>query len=176
MSVTDFAVNNSPIPTITRAGTRPQLMRRMFVNIAVADLQRSIRFFEALGFSFNRQLTDASAACMLVGTDAFFMLLSTERFVRHWKRPLEDSCRSTRAFYTIGVESRQAVGATVTRALECGATRAADPQDHGYMYIWSFYDLDGHYFEVFWMDPVPFSTKIRSILWAGNPDVPRSCR
>jgi hypothetical protein len=144
------------IPTITRAGTRPGVLRRVFINIAVADLQRSIRFFEALGFTFNRQLTDASATCMLVGADVCFMLLSTERFVRFSKRPLGDARSTVNALYAIGVESREAVDASVTRALGCGGSPAADPQDHGYMYTWSFYDPDGHRFEVFWMDPTPF--------------------
>lgn len=149
----------NPIPIITRAATRPEIMRRLFVNIAVADLQRSIRFYEALGFTFNRQLTDASATCMLVGTDVFFMLLSTERFLRVSKRPLGDACRTTSAMYAIGVDSREAVRATVTRALESGGSFAAGPQDHGYMYAWSFYDPDGHHFEVFWVDPTPFPAK-----------------
>jgi uncharacterized protein len=150
-------MNASPIPTITRAGTRPAVRRRLFVNIAVTDLQRSIRFFEALGFAFNRQLTDASSTCMLVGTDVFFMLVSTERFAGFSRRPLGDVRRTTSALYAIGVESREAVWATVTRALACGASPAADPQDYGYMYVGSFYDPDGHHFEVFWIDPTPFS-------------------
>jgi predicted lactoylglutathione lyase len=152
-------MNTNSIPTITRAGTQPEVMRRLFVNIAVADLQRSIRFFETLGFTFNRQLTDASATCMLVGTDVFFILLSTERFLGFSKRPLADARRTTSALYSIGVESREAVRAMVTRAFESGASPAGDPKDHGYLYAWSFYDPDGHHFEVFWMDPTPFSAK-----------------
>jgi len=149
-------MNVESIPTITRAGTRPEVMRRLFVNIPVTDLQRSIRFFEALGFTFNRQLTDASATCMLVGADVSIMLLSTERFLGISGRPLADARGTSSAWYALGVESREAVSATVTRALECGASPADDPRDHGYMYAWSFYDPDGHHFEVFWMDPAPF--------------------
>ena len=148
-------MNATAVPTITRAGTRPEVRRRLFVNIAVTDLQRSICFFEALGFTFNRQLTDASSACMLVGADVFFMLLSTERFLRFSRSPPQEARRANGASYAIGVESREAVWVTVTRALEAGASRAADPKDYGYMYAWSFYDLDGHHFEVFWMDPTP---------------------
>jgi uncharacterized protein len=147
------------VPVITRAGARPRRTRRLFVNIAVADLQRSIRFFEALGFTFNRQLTDASATCMLVGADVFIMLLTTERFLGVSKRPLADVRRTSNAVYGIGVESRESVRATVMRALECGASVAAEPEDHGYAYTWGFHDPDGHHFEVFWMDPKPFSAK-----------------
>lgn len=148
-----------PTPDITRAGISPMVFRRVVVNIAVANLQRSIRFYEEIGFSFNRQLADASATCMLVGSDVFFMLLSTERFLQSSKRPLEDTRRTTSAFYAIGVESQQAVRTTVARALACGAGHAGDPLDHGYMYTWRFYDPDDHLFEVFWIDPAPFLTK-----------------
>lgn len=147
------------VPIINGGGSWPTVTRRLFVNIAVADLQRSIRFFEALGFTFNRQLTDGSATCMLVGVDVYFMLLSTERFVRLSKRPLEDARRTTSVFYAFGMESRESVATLVSRALEYGGSPAADPQDQGYMYTWSFYDPDGHRFEVFWVDPTPFARK-----------------
>ena len=67
-------------PTIRNAGTKPTTPHKLFVNIPVGDLQRSIEFFEALGFTFNRQFTDATATCMLVGEGAYFMLLTRERF------------------------------------------------------------------------------------------------
>jgi predicted lactoylglutathione lyase len=157
MSANQSSAKGNLVPTITRAGTRPELTCRLFVNIPVSDLQRSIRFYEALGFTFNRQLTDASATCMLVAADVYFMLISTERFRKCSKRPLGDLRHTTSARYAISVESREAVTATVSRALECGAGPAADPEDYGYMYVWSFFDLDGHHFEVFWTDPAPFS-------------------
>jgi predicted lactoylglutathione lyase len=86
------------------------------------------------------------------------MLLSRERFIESSKRPLESARRGMSASYAIGVESRDAVDATVTRAVESGASRASEPQDHGYMYVSSFFDPDGHHFQVFWMDPAPFPT------------------
>ena len=67
-------------PTITNAGTVPRTPRKLFVNVAVSEVQRSIRFFEQLGFAFNAQFTDASATCMLAGTDAYFMLMVRDRF------------------------------------------------------------------------------------------------
>jgi uncharacterized protein len=149
----------SPFPIITCAGAEPRVTRRLFVNIAVADLQRSIRFFEALGFTFNRELSDASATCMLVGADVFIMLLTTERFLRVSRRPLADTHHTSSALYSFAVESREAVRAIVLRALASGGRSAADPRDHGYMYAWAFYDPDGHHFEVFWMDPAPFAAK-----------------
>lgn len=139
-------------PTITNAGTRPAVRHKLFVNIPVSDLQRSIRFFEALGFRFNRQFTDASATCMLVGEDAYFMLLARDRFTGFSKRPVGDPRKETNALFAISVNSRADVDALVKKAIAAGGSHAADPQDHGFMYGWSFYDLDGHHWEVFWMD------------------------
>ena len=140
-------------PKIRSAGTTPRNPRKLFVNIPVSNIQRSIDFFEDLGFTFNTQFTDESAASMLVGADAYFMLLQTERFRGFTKRPLGDAKKETNALFAISVNSREEVDALVKKAVAIGGARAAEPQDHGFMYGWSFYDLDGHYWEVFWMDP-----------------------
>lgn len=140
-------------PTITNAGTEPATPRKLFVNIPVGDLQRSIQFFEALGFRFNPHFTDATATCMLVGADAYFMLLTAERFAGFSKRPAGDARAQTSALYAVGVDSRAEVDAMVAKAVAAGGSHAVDPQDHGFMYGWSFYDPDGHHWEVFWMDP-----------------------
>jgi len=140
-------------PTIKNAGTKPTTPRKLFVNIPIRDLQRSIEFFEALGFTFNTQFTDATATSMLVGEDAYFMLLTTEKFREFSKRPVGDPQKETNALFAIGVNSRDEVDALVKKAIAAGGSHAADPQDHGFMYAWSFYDLDGHHWEVFWMDP-----------------------
>ena len=143
----------APVPTITNAGTKPRIPRKLFVNIPVSDVQRSIRFFEALGFTFNAQFTDATATSMLVGEDAYFMLLTKDKFASFCKRPTGDPTQATGALYAIGVESREAVDRMVKQAIESGGSYALDAQDHGFMYGWSFYDPDGHHWEVFWMDP-----------------------
>ncbi len=140
-------------PTIRNAGTKPAIPRKLFVNIQVRDLQRSIEFFETLGFTFNTQFTDATATCMLVGQDAYFMFVTPERFKDFSKRPVGDPRTETNALFAISVDSRDEVDALVKKALAAGGSRAADPQDHGFMYLSSFYDLDGHHWEVFWMDP-----------------------
>jgi predicted lactoylglutathione lyase len=140
-------------PTIRNAGTKPTTPRKLFVNIPVRDLQRSIDFFEALGFTFNTQFTDATATCMLVGEDAYFMLVTPEKFKDFSKRPAGDPRKETNALFAISVNSRDEVDALVTKAVAAGGSHVAEPQDHGFMYLWSFYDLDGHHWEVFWMDP-----------------------
>ena len=143
----------APAPTIRNAGTTPTTPHKLFVNIPVSDVQRSIIFFETLGFTFNRQFTDATATCMLVGADAYFMLLNRERFASFSKRPTGDARKETNALFSLSVNSREEVDAFVKKAVAAGGSHAADPQDHGFMYGWSFYDLDGHHWEVFWMDP-----------------------
>jgi predicted lactoylglutathione lyase len=148
MSTTETAA-----PTIRNAATKPTTPRKLFVNIPVRDVQRSIDFFETLGFAFNTQFTDATGTCMLVGEDAYFMLLTAEKFGAFSKRPLGDAQQETTAIFAITANSRAEVDTLVEKALAAGGSPAADPQDHGFMYVRSFYDLDGHHWEVFWMDP-----------------------
>ena len=152
-----MATTQAPAPTITNAGTSPATRHKLFVNIPVGDLQRAITFFEALGFRFNPQFTDATATCMLVGEDAYFMLLTRDRFEGFSKRPVGDARAETNAMFALSVDSRAAVDAMLEKALAAGGTHAAEPQDHGFMYGVSFYDLDGHHWEVFWMDPAAVS-------------------
>jgi predicted lactoylglutathione lyase len=148
-----MTTSQAPAPTITNAGTSPKTSHKLFVNIPVSDVQRSIIFFEALGFTFNRQFTDATSTAMLVGEDAYFMLLNRERFTGFSKRPLGDPRKETNAMFALSVDSRVEVDAMVKKAVAAGGSYAVDPQDHGFMYGWSFYDLDGYHWEVFWMDP-----------------------
>jgi predicted lactoylglutathione lyase len=148
-----MSTSQAPAPTITNAGSTAATPRKLFVNIPVGDVQRAIVFFEALGFRFNPQFTDATATCMLVGEDAYFMLLNRERFAGFSGRPVGDARTETNAMFALGVGSRAEVDELVHKAVAAGGSHAVDPQDHGFMYGWSFYDLDGHHWEVFWMDP-----------------------
>lgn len=148
MSATD-----APAPTIRNAGTSPKVSRKLFVNIPITDLQRSIIFFESLDFVFNTQFCDGTAACMLVGEDAYFMLMVKDRFEGFSKRAIGDASKETSSIFAITVNSREEVDAMYARALAAGATKATDPQDHGFMYVQSFRDLDGYHWELFWMDP-----------------------
>jgi predicted lactoylglutathione lyase len=125
----------------------------MFVNLAVRDPKKSMDFFSALGFTFNMKFTDDNAACMIVSSDAFVMLLA-ERFFRTFTT-LEpcDTSRSTEGLFALSCESRAEVDEMVQKAVAAGGRHAMPAQDHGFMYAWSFYDLDGHHWEVVWMDP-----------------------
>lgn len=140
-------------PKLTKPATRPTTPHKLFVNIPVAELQRSINFFESLGFSFNAQFTDATATCMLVGEDAYFMLLTRDKFTSFAGREIGEPWDQTSAMFAISVNSRADVDDMVRKAIAAGGAGANKPQDHGFMYGWSFYDPDGHHWEVFWMDP-----------------------
>jgi uncharacterized protein len=139
-------------PIITNAGTNPTTPRKLFVNIPVSDLQRSIVFFESIGFVFNPQFTDPSATCMLVGADAYFMLMVKDRFAGFSNKPIGDAQTVTGSLFAITADSRAEVDALYETALAAGATLAGEPIDHGFMYGRSFYDLDGYHWELFWMD------------------------
>jgi hypothetical protein len=129
------------------------MARKIFVNLAVRDLQNSTEFFSTLGFTFNRQFTDDTAACMVISDEAFVMLLSEPFFKSFTKREQCDTSRSTEALMALSCESKAEVDEIVRKAIDAGGHHAMDPQDHGFMYGWSFYDLDGHHWEVLWMDP-----------------------
>lgn len=129
------------------------MTRQIYVNVAVADLDKSKDFFSALGFTFNPQFTDDKAACMIINSDAYFMLLSEPFFRGFTKRQPCDTKVATEAMFAISCESKAEVDQMVRKAIDAGGSHAMDPMDHGFMYGWSFYDLDGHHWEVLWMDP-----------------------
>ena len=127
--------------------------RMLFVNIPVGDVGRSKAFFEKLGFGLDPAMTDETAACMLVGEHAFVMLLSREKFAEHAKLPIADPTTHTLALYCFSVSSRDGVDSVSAAALAAGGTEADDAEDYGFMYSRSFFDLDGHGWQVMWMDP-----------------------
>ena len=127
--------------------------RKLFVNLGVSDLKKSMAFFSALGFTFNRQFTDDNAACMVISEEAYVMLLTPPFFKQFTKRQPCDTATHTEGLFALSCESRAEVDEMVRTAVAAGGQHAMDPQDQGFMYGWSFYDLDGHHWEVFWMDP-----------------------
>jgi predicted lactoylglutathione lyase len=127
--------------------------RMLFVSIPVADLERSKAFFAELGFSYDPGFTGATAACMLVGEHASVMLLSREKFAEFAKLPIADPTTHTLSLYCFSVSSRDEVDAVSTAALAAGGSEADGAEDYGFMYTRSFFDLDGHGWQVMWMDP-----------------------
>ena len=126
--------------------------RQIYVNLPVRDLKRSKEFFSKLGFEYNPKFTDENAACMILGPDAYVMLLAEPFFKTFTKREISDTSKGTEALFALSCESRAEVDDMVKTAVASGGSHAMDPQDHGWMYGWSFYDPDGHHWEVMWMD------------------------
>lgn len=126
--------------------------REIFVNLSVGDLNRSMEFFRKLGFEFNMQFTDDKAACMIISDKAYVMLLREEFFKGFTKREICDTSKQTEGMFALSCTSRSEVDEMVNKALAAGGSPAMDAMDHGFMYGWSFYDPDGHHWEVLWMD------------------------
>ena len=127
--------------------------RKMFVNLPVKDLTRSVDFFTRLGFTFDPAFTDEQATCMVVSDEAFVMLLVEPRFKDFATRDIADASSATEVIIAVSASSREEVDHLADTALGAGGSPAKDPMDMGFMYGRSFSDLDGHSWEVMWMDP-----------------------
>ena len=136
--------------------------RKIFVNLPVRDLKKSMSFFSTLGFGFNQQFTDEKAACMVISEEAFVMLLAEPYFRTFTKQALCDTSKATEGLFALSCESRGEVDEIVKKAVAAGGRHAMDPQDHGFMYGWSFYDLDGHHWEVLWMNPAALQQPVET--------------
>jgi predicted lactoylglutathione lyase len=129
------------------------MSRLTFVSLPVAELARSLDFFGRLGFEVDPAFTDEQAGCLVVSDRAFVMLVVEPFFSSFTRKPVADAATSTESVLGVSAASREEVDSLVDRALALGATVAAEPQDHGSTYGRSFYDLDGHAWEVLWFAP-----------------------
>lgn len=127
---------------------------KIFVNLPVNNLDKSVEFFKKLGFSFNPQFTDNTAACMVISDDIYAMLLTHKKFSEFTPKPIADASKTTEVLTSLSLESREKVDILADAAIKAGATENRAPDDYGFMYGRSFNDPDGHIWEIFWMDPV----------------------
>lgn len=125
---------------------------KMFVNLPVKDLNKSMAFFKTLGWTFNPQFTDDTAACMVISDDIYSMLLTHKKFAEFTNKKIADST-SVEALIAIGVDSKADVNRIADAAIKAGGKEAKPPQDYGFMQVRSFLDLDGHHWEILYMDP-----------------------
>ena len=126
---------------------------KIFVNLPVKDLNKSKEFFTRLGFTINPQFTDEKAACVVISEDIYAMILTENFFKTFTKKDIADAGKSTEAIIALSADSKEKVNEMADKAIEAGGKQSLDPQDHGFMYQRSFQDLDGHLWEVLWMDP-----------------------
>ena len=125
---------------------------KIFINLAVKDLKKSIDFFTKLGFSFNPQFTDEQATCMIVADNIFAMLVIEQRFKDFTKKEICNAHKNTEVLIAIDADSREKVDEMVKTAVDAGGSIYMEPQDHGWMYGHSFADLDGHQWEIMYLD------------------------
>jgi predicted lactoylglutathione lyase len=126
----------------------------MFVNLPVKDLKRSVEFFTRLGYTFNPKFTNENGTCMIVSEDNYVMLLVESFFKSFTPKPIADATKSTEVLIALSANSRAEVDALISKAVAAGATTPNPAKDYGFMYQHGYQDLDGHLWEVFWMDPV----------------------
>ncbi|MBD1851459.1 VOC family protein [Leptolyngbya sp. FACHB-711] len=126
---------------------------QIFVNLPVKNLKQSIEFFTQLGFQFNPEFTDETATCMIVSENIFVMLLTHEKFKTFTPNAICDATQSTEVLVCLSAQSRAKIDEMVRQAVAFGGTTYKEPQDHGFMYGHGFQDLDGHIWELVYMEP-----------------------
>lgn len=127
--------------------------KNIFVNMAVKDLDKSKEFFSKLGYTFNPQFTDETAASMVISENIYAMLLTEPKMKEFITKELVDAHKQTEVLIALSCESKDEVNTLVDKAVAAGGKKARDPQDYGFMFQRAFEDLDGHIWEIFWMDP-----------------------
>ncbi|MFZ5635968.1 MAG: VOC family protein [Pseudomonadota bacterium] len=132
------------------------MSRSLFVNLPVEDLSRAIGFFSALGFDFDPKFTSDDATCLVISDRIQVMLLSRPFFAGFTKKPVADARAATEVLLALSCGTREEVDALVAKAVAAGAATPVEAKDHGFMYQHGFEDLDGHQWEVFWMDEAAF--------------------
>ncbi|MYR55764.1 glyoxalase [Streptomyces sp. SID625] len=125
----------------------------IFVNLATEDVAASRTFFTALGYTINPQFTSDDCACVVISDTIIAMLLGKKRYADFTGKEIADSTRTSEVLLCLSAESREKVDEMIDRAVAAGGTVSGETQDHGYMYGRSFDDLDGHTWEIVWMDP-----------------------
>ena len=127
-------------------------MRMIFVNLPVKDLKASMEFFTQLGFSYNMDYTSDDAACMIVDDNIFVMLLTEPHFKGFINGEISDASKTKEVLNALSCDSRAQVDEMVNNALAAGGKEWQPKMDYGNMYGWSFQDLDGHVWELMYME------------------------
>ncbi|MGX7685990.1 VOC family protein [Flectobacillus sp. BAB-3569] len=129
---------------------------KIFLNLPVKNLQKSIEFFTQIGYTFNPQFTDDQATCMIISENIFVMLLEEARFQTFTPKQIPNAHETSQILIALDTESREEVDTILEKALSAGGTEARPAQDYGFMYGRAYNDLDGHIWEIGWMDMEEF--------------------
>jgi predicted lactoylglutathione lyase len=125
---------------------------QIFVNLPVKDLSRTVEFFKKLGFAFDAQFTDENATCMIINDNIFVMLLVEKFFKSFTKKEICDTTKHTEVIIALSTDSREKVDEMMQSVFQAGGKESREPQDHGWMYGRSFQDINGHLWEIIYMD------------------------
>lgn len=128
------------------------MINAIFINLPIENLKRSVDFFSALGFTFNPQFTGEDSTCMIIGENMYSMLVEREKFSTFIEKPIADKS-TVEMLISLSCESSDKVRELSEKAFSLGARQINDAEDHGFMYSWGFEDLDGHIWDLFWMNP-----------------------
>lgn len=125
---------------------------QIFINLPVKDLKKAMAFYTAIGFTNNPGFTDETAACMVFSDEIFVMLLTHDRFKSFIVKEMGDTAKTTSVINSLSMESVAKMNETADKALKAGGTEPTEPKDYGFMQQRSFEDVDGNFWEVFYMD------------------------
>lgn len=132
------------------------MAKKIFINLPVADLQKAMTFYTAIGFTNNPQFTDETAACMVLTDEIYVMLLTYPKFRDFTKKEIGNSFTTASVINSLSVDSVEEVNVMIDQALTAGGKETNEPKDYGFMQQRSFEDLDGHLWEVLYMDITKF--------------------
>lgn len=132
--------------------------KQIFINLAVRDLQKSMDFYSALGFTNNTQFSDDSGKCMVWSENIFVMIMTREKFKAFATKPLADTKSNLSALFSLSVDSIDEVNRILTNGLKAGGTEPIEMKDYGFMQQRTVEDFDGHTWEIFYMDMTKFPT------------------
>ena len=143
------------LPRKSRGTLNPTMKTKIFINLPVADLPRSLAFFKALGYSNNPQFTDDTAACIVISDEIHVMAQTHTKFQTFTPNAICDTTKATEVLLCLSCESRKQVDELVAKAVAAGGSTYATPKDYGFMYQHSFSDPDGHQWELIHMTAMP---------------------
>jgi len=132
------------------------MAKQIFINLAVKDLQKSMDFYKALGFSNNPQFSDDSGKCMVWSENIFVMIMTHEKFTTFATKPIADTKSNLAGLFSLSVDSVDEVNSILSKGLDAGGTEPTEMKDYGFMQQRTIEDFDGHTWEVFYMDITKF--------------------
>lgn len=135
------------------------MAKQIFINLAVKDVEKSMRFYTALGFTNNPQFSDDNGKCMVWSENIFVMILSHEKFATFATKPIADTKNALAGLFSLSLDSLDEVNTVITNGLNAGGIEPHEMRDYGFMQQRSIEDFDGHTWEVFYMDITKFPTQ-----------------